>query len=94
MADPCGAGINNSRMCLFRKPSFANGRICGSSRKGRVIVFDPKHHVVEANGIRIHVAEQGEGYELVAEVRHLLKPLSVLDEPELVRRVEAEMAAV
>jgi pimeloyl-ACP methyl ester carboxylesterase len=24
-------------------------------------VLDPKHHVVEANGIRIHVAEQGEG---------------------------------
>jgi pimeloyl-ACP methyl ester carboxylesterase len=24
-------------------------------------VFDSKHHVVEANGIRIHVAEQGEG---------------------------------
>src|SRR5882672_4628392 len=46
---------------FIRKPSFANGRICGSSRKGRVIVFDPKHHVVEANGIRIHVAEQGEG---------------------------------
>ena len=48
-------------MCLVRKPSFANGRICGSSKKGRVIVFDPKHHVVEANGIRIHMAEQGEG---------------------------------
>jgi 2-polyprenyl-6-methoxyphenol hydroxylase-like FAD-dependent oxidoreductase len=33
-------------------------------------------------------------YELLTEVRHLLKPLSVLNEPELVRRVEAEMAAV
>jgi flavin-dependent dehydrogenase len=33
-------------------------------------------------------------YELFSEVRHLLKPLSVLDEPELVRRVEAEMAAI
>jgi 2-polyprenyl-6-methoxyphenol hydroxylase-like FAD-dependent oxidoreductase len=32
-------------------------------------------------------------YELFSEVRHLLKPLSVLDEPELVRRIEAEMAA-
>jgi len=31
-------------------------------------------------------------YKLLAEVRHLLKPLTVLDEPELVRRVEAEMA--
>jgi 2-polyprenyl-6-methoxyphenol hydroxylase-like FAD-dependent oxidoreductase len=33
-------------------------------------------------------------YELFAEVRHLLKPLSVLEEPELVRRVEAEMATL
>jgi hypothetical protein len=33
-------------------------------------------------------------YKLVAEVRRLLKSLSVLDEPELVRRVEAEMATV
>jgi hypothetical protein len=33
-------------------------------------------------------------FELVAEVRHLLKPLSVLDEPELIRKVEAEMATV
>ena len=33
-------------------------------------------------------------YELVAEVRHLLKPPSVLDEQELVRRVQAEMATV
>ena len=32
--------------------------------------------------------------ELFAEVRHLLKPLSALDDPELVRRVEAEMATV
>jgi 2-polyprenyl-6-methoxyphenol hydroxylase-like FAD-dependent oxidoreductase len=32
-------------------------------------------------------------YELFSEVRHLLKPLTVLDEPELVSRVEAEMAA-
>jgi 2-polyprenyl-6-methoxyphenol hydroxylase-like FAD-dependent oxidoreductase len=31
--------------------------------------------------------------ELMSEVRHLLKPLSVLEEPELARRVEAEMAA-
>jgi hypothetical protein len=31
---------------------------------------------------------------LFAEVRHLLKPLSALDDPELVRRVEAEMATV
>jgi hypothetical protein len=55
-------GRNKQLQDVFiRKPSFANGRICGSSRKGRVIVFDPKHHVVEANGIRIHVAEQGEG---------------------------------
>jgi flavin-dependent dehydrogenase len=33
-------------------------------------------------------------HKLLTEVRHLLKPLSVLDEPELVRRVEAEMAAI
>jgi 2-polyprenyl-6-methoxyphenol hydroxylase-like FAD-dependent oxidoreductase len=33
-------------------------------------------------------------YKVFSEVRNLLKPLSVLDEPELVRRVEAEMAAV
>jgi 2-polyprenyl-6-methoxyphenol hydroxylase-like FAD-dependent oxidoreductase len=33
-------------------------------------------------------------YELFAEVRHLLKPLSVLSEPELARRVEAETATV
>jgi 2-polyprenyl-6-methoxyphenol hydroxylase-like FAD-dependent oxidoreductase len=33
-------------------------------------------------------------YELLSEVRHLLKPLSALDDPELVRRVEAEMEAV
>ena len=31
--------------------------------------------------------------ELIAEVRHMLKPMSVLNEPELVRRVEEEMAA-
>jgi hypothetical protein len=31
-------------------------------------------------------------YKLLSEVRHLLKPLTVLDETELVRRVEAEMA--
>jgi pimeloyl-ACP methyl ester carboxylesterase len=30
-------------------------------KEGRVIVPDPKHHVVEANGIRIRLAEQGEG---------------------------------
>ena len=30
-------------------------------------------------------------YKLVAEVRHLLKPLEALDEPALVRRMEAEM---
>jgi hypothetical protein len=33
------------------------------------------------------------GHELVTEVRNLLKPLSVLDEPDLVSKVEAEMAA-
>jgi 2-polyprenyl-6-methoxyphenol hydroxylase-like FAD-dependent oxidoreductase len=33
-------------------------------------------------------------YELLSEVRHLLKPLAVLDEPELARRVEAEMSDV
>jgi 2-polyprenyl-6-methoxyphenol hydroxylase-like FAD-dependent oxidoreductase len=33
-------------------------------------------------------------YELFAEVRHLLKPLSALDEPDLVRRVEAETATL
>jgi 2-polyprenyl-6-methoxyphenol hydroxylase-like FAD-dependent oxidoreductase len=31
-------------------------------------------------------------YELVSEVRHLLKPLAVLEEPGLASRVEAEMA--
>jgi 2-polyprenyl-6-methoxyphenol hydroxylase-like FAD-dependent oxidoreductase len=36
----------------------------------------------------------GELYKLLSEVRNLLKPLSVLDEPELARRVEAELAAV
>jgi 2-polyprenyl-6-methoxyphenol hydroxylase-like FAD-dependent oxidoreductase len=38
--------------------------------------------------------QDGELYELLNEVRHLLKPLSVLDEPELVRRVEAALAGV
>jgi 2-polyprenyl-6-methoxyphenol hydroxylase-like FAD-dependent oxidoreductase len=33
-------------------------------------------------------------YELVSEVRHLLKPLAVLEEPGLASRVEAEMAAL
>jgi 2-polyprenyl-6-methoxyphenol hydroxylase-like FAD-dependent oxidoreductase len=33
-------------------------------------------------------------WELVSEVRNLLKPLAVLEEPELVRRVEAEMATL
>ncbi len=33
-------------------------------------------------------------YELVSDVRHLLKPLAVLEEPGLARRVEAEMAAM
>jgi 2-polyprenyl-6-methoxyphenol hydroxylase-like FAD-dependent oxidoreductase len=33
-------------------------------------------------------------YKLLNEVRHLLKPLSVLDDPALVCRVEAELAAV
>jgi 2-polyprenyl-6-methoxyphenol hydroxylase-like FAD-dependent oxidoreductase len=33
-------------------------------------------------------------YKLLNEVRHLLKPLSVLDDPALVRRVEADLAAV
>jgi 2-polyprenyl-6-methoxyphenol hydroxylase-like FAD-dependent oxidoreductase len=32
-------------------------------------------------------------FELLSEVRHLLRPLAALDEPELVRRVEAEMSA-
>ena len=32
-------------------------------------------------------------YELLSEVRHLLKPLVALDDPELVRRVNAEVAA-
>jgi flavin-dependent dehydrogenase len=31
--------------------------------------------------------------ELLAEVRHLLKPMSVLNEPDILRRVEAEMTA-
>lgn len=31
--------------------------------------------------------------ELLAEVRNLLKPMSVLNEPDIVRRVEAEMTA-
>jgi 2-polyprenyl-6-methoxyphenol hydroxylase-like FAD-dependent oxidoreductase len=33
-------------------------------------------------------------WKLVSEVRHLLKPLAVLDEPGLASRVEAEMAAL
>jgi 2-polyprenyl-6-methoxyphenol hydroxylase-like FAD-dependent oxidoreductase len=33
-------------------------------------------------------------YQLVSEVRHLLKPLSTLKEPDLERRVEAEMATL
>jgi hypothetical protein len=33
-------------------------------------------------------------HELVSEVRHLLKPLSILKEPDLERRVEAEMATL
>jgi 2-polyprenyl-6-methoxyphenol hydroxylase-like FAD-dependent oxidoreductase len=33
-------------------------------------------------------------WELVSEVRHLLKPLAVLEEPGLARRVEAEMATI
>jgi hypothetical protein len=31
-------------------------------------------------------------HELLNEVRHLLKPLSALEEPDLVRRVKEEMA--
>jgi hypothetical protein len=31
-------------------------------------------------------------HELLTEVQHLLKPLSALAEPDLVRRVEEEMA--
>jgi 2-polyprenyl-6-methoxyphenol hydroxylase-like FAD-dependent oxidoreductase len=38
-------------------------------------------------------ANDADVYELVTEVRNLLKPLSVLDEPDLVSKVEAEMAA-
>jgi flavin-dependent dehydrogenase len=33
-------------------------------------------------------------HELVSEVRHLLKPLSILKDPDLERRVEAEMATL
>jgi 2-polyprenyl-6-methoxyphenol hydroxylase-like FAD-dependent oxidoreductase len=33
-------------------------------------------------------------WELMSEVRHLLKPLAALEEPGLVRRLEAEMATV
>jgi hypothetical protein len=33
-------------------------------------------------------------WKLLSEVRHLLKPMTVLDEPELVGRVEAEMNAM
>jgi hypothetical protein len=33
-------------------------------------------------------------WKLMSEVRHLLKPLAALEEPGLVRRVEAEMATV
>jgi flavin-dependent dehydrogenase len=33
-------------------------------------------------------------WKLMSEVRHLLRPLAALEEPELVRRVEAEMATV
>ena len=31
-------------------------------------------------------------WKLLSEVRHLLKPLAVLEEPELARRVKAEIA--
>jgi hypothetical protein len=31
-------------------------------------------------------------YELLIEIRHLLKPLSLLEDPSIVRRVEEEMA--
>ncbi|MBV8417773.1 MAG: hypothetical protein JO251_21455 [Verrucomicrobia bacterium] len=31
-------------------------------------------------------------YELLVEIRHVLKPLSLLDDPSIVRRVEEEMA--
>jgi flavin-dependent dehydrogenase len=33
-------------------------------------------------------------HELVSEIRHLLKPLSLLKDPDLERRVEAEMATL
>jgi len=33
-------------------------------------------------------------WKLMSEVRHLLRPLAALEEPGLVRRVEAEMATV
>ena len=33
-------------------------------------------------------------WKLISEVRHLLKPLKSLEDPGLVRRVEAEMATV
>lgn len=39
-------------------------------------------------------AHDADVYQLVTEVQHLRKPLSELNEPALVRRVEAEMAAV
>jgi flavin-dependent dehydrogenase len=42
----------------------------------------------------IHLTTRDAGLvELLAEVRHLLKPMSVLNEPDIVRRVEAEMTA-
>jgi hypothetical protein len=37
--------------------------------------------------------ESADLVELLAEVRHLLKPMSVLNEPDIVSRVEAEMTA-
>src|SRR5580698_9349958 len=51
-------GINFTVACFFLQVLLEEHDWGG---KGRRNMFDLKHHIVEANGIRIHVAEQGEG---------------------------------
>jgi hypothetical protein len=37
-------------------------------------------------------ARDAEVYELLTEIRHVLKPLSLLDDPSIVKRVKKELA--
>jgi pimeloyl-ACP methyl ester carboxylesterase len=52
-------------MLAFHTFIFKYRSACRPQRPGEKQVFDLRHHIVEANGIRIHVAEQGEGPVIV-----------------------------